>query len=79
MMEEVDKEKALKQVAEASLNKNTLELNAVEWRATTTERAQDLVEQKAEGLACRANSRRLKLNLPRLRALSSHATKNSLT
>lgn len=30
MMEEVDKEKALKQVAEASLNKNTLELNAVE-------------------------------------------------
>ena len=28
MMEEVDKKKALKQVAEASLNENTLELSA---------------------------------------------------
>ena len=44
MMEEVGKEKALNQVAEASLNKKTLKLNAVECRVTTTERARELAE-----------------------------------
>lgn len=38
-MEEADKEKALKQVVEVSLNEKTLELNSVQHRATTTERA----------------------------------------
>ena len=44
MMEEAGKEKALNQVAEASLNEKTVKLNAVECRPTTTERAQELVE-----------------------------------
>ena len=44
MMEEVDKEKALKQVAKACLNEITLELSAAEWRATTVERARELAE-----------------------------------
>ena len=50
MMEEADKKKALKQVAEASLNKNTLQLSTTKWRVNTVERARELVEQKAEGL-----------------------------
>lgn len=50
IIEEADKEKALKQVVEASLNEKTLELNAMEWRATTAERARELAEQRAEGL-----------------------------
>ena len=50
MMKEVDKEKALKQVAKAILNEKTLEPNVVERRVTTAERAQELAYQKAEDL-----------------------------
>lgn len=50
MMEEVDKEKALKQVTEVSLNKKTLELNSVERQPITVERAQELAKQKVEDL-----------------------------
>ena len=39
MMEEANKEKALKQVAKANLNEKTLELNSVECRATIAKRA----------------------------------------
>ena len=49
-MKEVDKEKALKQVAKASMNEKTLKMNVVECRATTAERARELAEQKAEDL-----------------------------
>ena len=49
-MKEAGKEKALKQDAKASLNEKTLELNVVERRATTVERAQELAKQKAEDL-----------------------------
>lgn len=44
MIEEADKEKALKQVTEASLNEKTLKQNAAERWVTTAERAQELVE-----------------------------------
>lgn len=50
MMEEADKDKALKQVAEVSLNKKTLELNSVECQPITTEKARELAEQKAKDL-----------------------------
>lgn len=50
VMEEADKEKVLKQIAEMSLNEKTLELNVVERRAVTTERARELAKQKAEDL-----------------------------
>ena len=45
--EEADKEKALKQVAEASLKEKTLGLNVIEWRATTTKTSLELAKQKA--------------------------------
>ena len=48
IMKEVDKEKALKQSFEVSLNEKTMELNVVKRRATTTDRAWELAEQKAE-------------------------------
>ena len=44
MMEEAGKEKALNQVAEASLNEKTLKLNAVECWATIMERAWELAD-----------------------------------
>ena len=44
MMEEADKEKALNQIAKASLNEKTLELNMAERRATTSEKARELAE-----------------------------------
>ena len=44
VMEQVDKEKALKQVAEARLNEKTLELNVVEQRATIAERVRELAK-----------------------------------
>ena len=44
MMEEADKEKALKQVAKASLNEKTLELSMAERRVTTSKKAQELAE-----------------------------------
>ena len=45
--EEADKEKALKQVAEASLKEKTLGLNVIEWRATTTKTSLELAKQNA--------------------------------
>lgn len=44
--EEADKEKALKQVAEASLHEKTMGLNMMERWATTTEKALELAELK---------------------------------
>nr|POE61246.1 hypothetical protein CFP56_61492 [Quercus suber] len=44
VMKEADKEKALKQVAEASLKEKTLGLNVMERRVTTTEKALELAE-----------------------------------
>ena len=49
-MEEIDKEKALKQVAESSLNEKTLVLNMAKRQATTAERSRELAKQKAEDL-----------------------------
>nr|POE62723.1 hypothetical protein CFP56_26483 [Quercus suber] len=49
MMEVANKDKALKQVVEASLSEKTLELNVVEQQAITTEKAWELVEQKVGG------------------------------
>ena len=57
----VDKEKALKQVVEANLNEKTLELNAMEWRATIVERARDLAKQRAEGLQGKLGEAEIKL------------------
>ena len=50
VMEEVEKEKALKQAVEASFNEKSLELNVVKRWAITAERAQELAEQKAKDL-----------------------------
>ena len=61
MMEEADKEKALKQVAEASLNEKTLELNMAEQRATTSEKARELAEQKVEDLQGKLGEAEVKL------------------
>ena len=45
--EETDKEKALKQVVESSLQEKTLGLNVMERQVTTAEKALELAEQKA--------------------------------
>ena len=50
VMEEIDKEKILKQVAESTLNEKVLGLATTEWRETFTERAQELAKQKMEAL-----------------------------
>lgn len=42
--EEADKEKALKQVANDSLNEKNFEMTAIEWRETMAEKAQELAE-----------------------------------
>jgi len=42
--EEIDKEKAPKQVAEASLKEKTLGLNVIERRATSVEKALELAK-----------------------------------
>ena len=47
-MEKADNEKALNQVAEASLNEKTLEMNVVEQQTTTVEMAWELAEQKVD-------------------------------
>ena len=61
MMEESNKEKALKQVSESSLNEKTLELNVAKRRATTTEKARELAEQKAEDLQGKLGEAKVKL------------------
>ena len=61
MMEEANKEKALKQVTGSNLNKKTLELNVAKRRITTTERAQELAEQSAEDLQGKLGKAEVKL------------------
>lgn len=61
VMEEVEKEKALKQTAEASFNEKSLELNVVKRWAITAERAQELAEQKAKDLQGKLNEVKVKL------------------
>lgn len=60
-MEEADKEKVLKQIAEVSLNEKTLELNVMERRVVTTERAHELAKQKAEDLQGKLSEVEVKL------------------
>ena len=50
VMEKADKEKALKKVAESTLNEKILKLAITEWKATLAERAQELADQKMEAL-----------------------------
>ena len=50
VMEEADKEKALKQVAEATLNEKVLELATTDRRAISVERTWELAKQKVEAL-----------------------------
>ena len=62
VMEEVEKEKALKQAAaEASFNEKSLELNVVKRWAITAERAQELAELKAKDLQGKLNEVEVKL------------------
>ena len=61
MMEEANKEKVLKQVAKATLNEKTLELNLVERRAITAERARELAEQKVKDLQGKLGEAEVKL------------------
>ena len=61
MMEEANKEKVLKQVAKATLNEKTLELNSVERRAITAERARELAEQKVKDLQGKLGEAEVKL------------------
>ena len=50
MMEETNKEKALKQVPKANSNEKILKLNVLERQATVAERARETAKQKAEDL-----------------------------
>ncbi|KAM3732106.1 hypothetical protein ACB098_11G035600 [Castanea mollissima] len=61
VVEEANKDKALKQVVEASLNEKTLELNVVEQRAVTAEKTWELAEQKAEDLQGKLGEAEIKL------------------
>ena len=61
IMKEADKEKALKQSFEVSLNEKTMELNVVKWRATTADRAWELAEQKAEDRQGKLGESKVKL------------------
>ena len=61
VMEEVDKEKALKQVAEASLTEKTLGLNVMDRQATTAEKALELAKQKAKVFQGKLGETKLKL------------------
>lgn len=49
-MKQANKEKALKQVVEVTLNEKILKLATTKRRATSTERAQELAEQKVKAL-----------------------------
>ena len=61
MMEEADKEKALKQVAETSLKEKTLGLNVMERWATTAEKALELAKYKTKGLQGKLGENEIKL------------------
>ena len=60
-MEEADKEKALKQVAETSLKEKTLGLNVMERWATTAEKALELAKYKTKGLQGKLGENEIKL------------------
>ena len=60
--EEADKEKAFKQVAEASLKEKVLGLNVMEQRATTARRALEQAKQKATDALNRVGEVELKLS-----------------
>lgn len=60
-MEEADKEKALKQVAEASLNEKTLELNSVHRRVTTAKKARQLAKTEPEKLQAKLSEPEVRL------------------
>lgn len=59
--EEADKEKALKQVAEASLKEKTFRLNIMEQRAMMAEKALELVEQKVTKASVKLGETKLQL------------------
>lgn len=59
--EEADKEKALKQVAEASLKEKTFRLNIMERRATMAEKGLELVEQKVTKASVKLGETELQL------------------
>lgn len=61
VIEEVDKEKALKLVIKASLQEKTLRLNVMERRATTVEKALELAKQRVEDLQGKLGKTELKL------------------
>ena len=50
VLEEVDKEKALKQVAESNLSEKVVELTTAKQRLALAKRSRGLSEQKAEEL-----------------------------
>lgn len=61
VIEEVDKEKALKLVIKASLQEKTLRLNVMERRATTVEKALELAKQRVGDLQGKLGKTELKL------------------
>ena len=61
VMEEADKEKALKQVAETSLKEKTLGLNVMERWATTAKKALKLAKYKTKGLQGKLGEIEIKL------------------
>ena len=58
---DVDKEKALKQVAKANLNEKTLELSSMQRRVTTTENAQEVAWRAVEQLQMMLDETEVKL------------------
>ena len=61
VMEKANKDKGLKQIVKVSLNEKTLELNVVEQRAVTAEKAWELAKQKAEDLQGTLDEAEIKL------------------
>ena len=61
VLEEVDKEKALKQVVESDLSEKVTELATVEQRLALTERSRGLSEQKAGELQYKLGATETKL------------------
>lgn len=61
MVEEANKEKALKQVAEANLSEKTLELSSVQCRVTTTENAWEVAKKTVEQLQTKLDEIEVKL------------------
>lgn len=59
--EEANKEKALKQVAEASLKEKTFRLNIMERHATMAEKGLELVEQKVTKASVKLGETELQL------------------